>query len=97
VHRSRLSRERMRNKTECRLAADQRPCHLLGMYVVTEADAAAIRDAYETGGEFSAAVELRRRFPGITDNATAREQARRIAAWPPLPDRPARHRRAEGD
>jgi hypothetical protein len=31
--------------------------------------------------ELSAAVELRRRFPGITDNAAAREQARRIAAW----------------
>jgi hypothetical protein len=46
------------------------------MYVVTEADAAAIREAYKTGGEFSAAVELRRRPPGIVDNATAREQAR---------------------
>jgi hypothetical protein len=62
-------------------------------YVVTEADAAAIREAYETGGELSAAVELRRRFPGIIDNATAREQARRIAAWTPLPERPARRRR----
>ena len=66
---------------------------LHGMYVVTEADAAAIREAYETGGELSAAVELRRRFPGITDNATAREQARRIAAWPPLLDRPQPRRR----
>jgi hypothetical protein len=46
------------------------------MYVVTEANAAAIREAYESGGEFAAAVELRRRFPGIIDNATAREQAR---------------------
>ena len=46
------------------------------MYVVTEADAAAIREAYETGGELSAAIELRRRFPGIIDNVTAREQAR---------------------
>jgi hypothetical protein len=63
------------------------------MYVVTEADAAAIRKAYETGGELSAAVELRPRFPGITDNAAAREQARRIAAWTPLPDRPLPHRR----
>jgi hypothetical protein len=56
------------------------------MYVVTEA--AAIRDVYERDGELSAAVELRRRFPGIIDNATAREQARRIAAWTPLPARP---------
>jgi hypothetical protein len=29
-------------------------------------------------GEFSAAVELRRRFPGITDNTQARECARTI-------------------
>jgi hypothetical protein len=63
------------------------------MYVVTEADAAAIREAYETGGELSAAVELRRRFPGISDNAKAREQARIIAGWTPLPDRPKPRRR----
>ena len=65
------------------------------MYVVTEADATAIREAYETGGELSAAIELRRRFPGITDNATAREQARRIVAWPPLPPCPARCRKGK--
>jgi hypothetical protein len=70
------------------LAAGQPARHLLGMYVVTEADATAIREAYETGGELSAAVELRRRFPGIIDNAAAREPARRIAAWTPLPARP---------
>jgi hypothetical protein len=64
------------------------------MYVVTEADAAAIREVYERDGELSAAVELRRRFPGIVDNATAREQARRIAAWTPLPKRPLPHRRS---
>ena len=63
------------------------------MYVVTEADATAIREAYETGGELSAAIELRRRFPGIIDNATARAQARRIAAWTPLPNRPKPRRR----
>ena len=64
--------------------------HLPEMYVVSEADAAAIREAYETGGELSAAIELRRRFPGITDNAKAREQARAIAGWQPLPSRPQR-------
>jgi hypothetical protein len=64
------------------------------MYVVTEADAAAIRTAYETGGELSAAVELRRRFPGISDNAKAREQARVIAGWTSLPNRPAPRRRS---
>jgi hypothetical protein len=67
------------------------------MYVVTEADAAAIRTAYEAGGELSAAAELRRRFPGITDNAKAREQARVIAGWTPLPERRARRRKGKAD
>jgi hypothetical protein len=56
------------------------------MYILTEADAAAIRETYETGGELSAAIELRRRFPGITDNA----KARAIAGWQPLPSSPER-------
>jgi hypothetical protein len=43
------------------------------MYVVTEADATAIREVYERDGELSAAIELRRRFPGIQDNVKARE------------------------
>ena len=34
------------------------------MVVVTEEDAAAIRDAFDHGGELSAAVELHRLFPG---------------------------------
>ena len=58
---------------------------LPGMFCVSEAEAAAIRTAYEQGGEFSAAIELRRLFPGITDNAKARECARTIAGWTPLP------------
>jgi hypothetical protein len=36
---------------------------LPGMFVVTEADAAAIRAINEQDGELSAAIELRRRFP----------------------------------
>jgi len=59
--------------------------HPPGMFCVSEAEAAAIRAAYEQGGEFSAAIELRRLFPGITDNAKARECARTIAGWTPLP------------
>jgi hypothetical protein len=39
------------------------------MFVVTEEEAAAIRTAFNQGGELAAAVELRRLFPGITDNA----------------------------
>jgi hypothetical protein len=58
------------------------------MFVVSEAEAAAIRTAFDRGGEFSAAVELRRLFPGVTDNAQARECARTIAAWKPTPERP---------
>ena len=55
------------------------------MFVVTEADAYAIRAVFEQRGEFAAAVELRRRFPGITDTAQARECARTIADWKPRP------------
>jgi hypothetical protein len=58
------------------------------MFVVSEAEATAIRAAFDQGGEFAAAVELRRLFPGVTDNAEARECARTIAAWKPLPVRP---------
>jgi hypothetical protein len=51
------------------------------MFVVSEADAAAIRTVFEQEGELSAAIEVRRLFPGITDNAQARAQARTIAGW----------------
>ena len=61
------------------------------MFVVSEEEAAAIRAAFDRGGEFAAAVELRRRVPGVTDNERARECAKTIAAWKPLklPARPA--------
>jgi hypothetical protein len=58
------------------------------MFTVSEAEAAAIRAAFDRGGELSAAVELRRLFPSITDNAHAQECARIIAGWKPLPVRP---------
>ena len=54
------------------------------MFVVSEAEAAAIRAVYEQRGEFAAAVELRRLFPGVTDNAQAAECARTIAGWKPI-------------
>ena len=60
------------------------------MFVVSEAEAATIRAVFEQRGEFAAAVELRRRFPGITDNAQARECVRTIAGWQPLPLRPVK-------
>jgi hypothetical protein len=72
------------------LAAHSPRHHPAEMFVVTEADAAAIRAVYQQRGEFAAAVELRQRFPGITDNAQARECARTIAGWKPLPLRPVK-------
>jgi len=53
------------------------------MFVVTESDAAAIRTAHERGDELSAAVELRRLFPGIIDNENAWRCVRTIAGWQP--------------
>ena len=60
------------------------------MFVISEEEAAAVRAAFQQGGEFAAAVELRGLFPGITDTARARECARTIAGWKPrsLPPRP---------
>jgi hypothetical protein len=55
------------------------------MFLVTKADADAIRTAFEADGEFAAAVELRRRFRGIADNEMAREHVRAIMGRKPLP------------
>ncbi len=65
------------------------------MFAITEAQAAAIRAVFEQLGELSAVVELRRLFPGVTDNRQARECVRMIASWKPLrPPRPPRHSRS---
>jgi len=53
------------------------------MFVVTEADAAAIRTAFHEEGELSAIIVLRQRFPGITDHAKARACVQTIAGWQP--------------
>jgi hypothetical protein len=66
------------------LAASGPPPHASGMFEVSEAEAAAIRAAYDRGGEFTAAIELRRLFPGIPDNDQARDCARTIAGCKPL-------------
>lgn len=62
------------------------------MFVVTEAEEAAIRLAYVERGELSAAAELRRLFPGIVDVAAARRCARTIAGWPPIEPAPVKRR-----
>jgi hypothetical protein len=50
------------------------------MFAVSDADAAAIRAVFHQRGELSAAVELRRLFPGLNAE-TARECARTIVGW----------------
>jgi hypothetical protein len=55
------------------------------MFCIDDLTAEAIRRAFDEGGELSAAVELRRHFPGIIDNANARRCARAIAGWTPIP------------
>jgi hypothetical protein len=63
------------------------PLHALAMVSISEDAAAAIRAVFDQDGELSAAIEVRRQFPGITDNERAREWARTIVAWKPLPPR----------
>ena len=45
------------------------------MFIITRADADAIRTIFHEAGELSTAIEVRRRFPGIADNAKTRECA----------------------
>jgi hypothetical protein len=60
------------------------------MFVVSEAEAAAIRAIFHERGELSAAVELRRLFPRIPDTAQARKCVRMLAGWRPPPKRQPR-------
>jgi hypothetical protein len=70
------------------LARCSSAAHARAMFSVDEATAAAIRQVFEESGEFAAAVELRRHFPGIADNENARLCVRAIAGWKPLPPLP---------
>jgi|SRR6478609_1238616 hypothetical protein len=79
-----------RRLTDIPLAEPEPPSQAPGMFTVSEEEAADIRAVYEQRGELSAAVELRCRFPGIFSAAQARECARIIASWKPLPLRPLR-------
>ena len=51
------------------------------MFALNENESASVRAAWDASGEFAAAVELRRLFPGIADLQRARECARIIAGW----------------
>ena len=91
------SRTRPRRHGPLVLPDDAAHDHPPGMFCVSEAEAATIRAAYEQGGELSAAIELRRLFPGITDNARAWACARTIIGWAlrpvPVPKAPPRPRK----
>ena len=51
------------------------------MFMVTEDEAAAIRRAWDEGGELAAVVELRRHFPLISDGENARRCVHTIVGW----------------
>ncbi|KAA5611624.1 hypothetical protein [Rhodovastum atsumiense] len=51
------------------------------MFMGAEAEAAAIREAFEQSGELAAAVEIQRLFPDISDMEIALCCARAIAIW----------------
>jgi hypothetical protein len=61
---------------------------MVPMFTVDEATAAAIRRAYEDGGELAGVVELRRHFPLLagTDNTHARRCVQMILGWKPPAD-----------
>jgi len=55
------------------------------MFLVSDSMAAAIRRAYDEGGESAATVELKRHFPGMADNADTSLFALAIAFRTDLP------------
>ena len=76
------------SRTRTALASRGARHHVFEVFLITEADAAVIRAIFDQEGELSAAIELRRRFPGVIDNAKARACARTIAGWAPPPAQP---------
>jgi len=63
------------------------------MFVVTEADAAAIRAHSPRAASFQPQPNCAAGFPALPTTVT-RECARTIAGWKPLPLRPLRRRKA---
>lgn len=60
-------------------------CETPIVFTVSEAEVAAIRAAYQDGGEAAAIAEVRQLFPFITDDAEAARWMKTIAGWRPLP------------
>jgi hypothetical protein len=63
--------------------------HAPRMFAITEADTDAILAAFDRDGEPAAVVELRRRFPGLSENAGL-EATRMIVRWRPARDESAK-------
>ena len=61
----------------------------LRMFALDEADVTAILAAFDRDGEPAAVVELRRRFPGLSENAGL-EATRMIVRWRPARDESAK-------
>ena len=78
--------ERGRSSGSCGLSVGTLPAaygaaHPPLMFYISEA--AAIQAIFHERGEFSAAVEQGRLYPGITDTEQVRECVRTIAGWKP--------------
>jgi hypothetical protein len=75
-HRIYARDDEVRIKRKVRLPVLAHVSILPSMFMVSEEAATAIRAIFEKEGELSAAIELRRLFPGVIDNARVRECAR---------------------
>jgi hypothetical protein len=84
-HRSAVNIDRDCPPTQEPVARHHQRAHARPMFAVDDAAAEAIRRLLDESGELAAAVEVRRLFPGIPDLAKARDCARIIASWGPLP------------
>jgi hypothetical protein len=60
-----------------------------GMFALDESDVTAILAAFDRDGEPAAVAELRRRFPGLSENAGL-EATRMIVRWRPARDESAK-------
>ena len=67
------------------LGLDPNRCSDPQVIIIADAISLYPKELYEKGGELSAAIELRRHFPGVVDNVHTRDCARTIAGWVPLP------------
>src|SRR4051794_33447230 len=84
----RVSDDKIFRATEPRVSAVEHTAILFGCSSLPRLMPPRSGAVFNQEGELSAAIEVRRRFPGITDTAEARACARTIAGWTPLPEQP---------